>query len=172
MKHIYNKKLRNKCPICPKCQIRYILKPFSSYSEKVCWICHLKEHKHYKAAMKEIREPDDLMDKTKWRNGWFNWSTHMFRRLDCKSVKTGWSFAENLYLYLLFNTIPNLCTLNKYPKSPITCEKFTKEQIDNGGFWPKPKSKYQALIDSGESEWRAKTAIAFFNGKNEYKYSY
>jgi hypothetical protein len=109
--------------------------------------------------MKEIREPDDLMDKTKWKNGWFNWSTYMFHRIDCKSVKIGWSFAKSMLFTLLIGNALNLRSLNKYPKCPSHLEDYTNEDINNG-IWPKNKSEEDILKQHGYSDWQIKT---FFN---------
>lgn len=146
--------------ICVCCQIRYVIKPFSDYSENICWFCWLKTHKKYAAAAKLLgySKHSKFQKQTTWeyktalgkpQNGFFNWSTGLLEK------KIGWSFWENAMFSLLLANILNHPGLNKHCKVPELTQGFRKDG------WPKQLSHFDSLIKLGYSEWAAKTVMEY-----------
>ena len=92
--------------LCIKCKIRLVNKPFEGYNVPLCWICYLKSIKHYKAAMREVK------------NGWFDWHTNLLE------LKLGWSFWEKVLFQGLFISVLKMKSLNKTPKTNATVKDF------------------------------------------------
>lgn len=127
--------------ICTKCQIRMMIKPFSDYSETICWFCWLKTHKKYKDAAKLLG------------NSLFNWSTKISSR------RIGWSFYESAHWTMIFTNILNHPGLNKTCKVP----KLTKGYRKDG--WPQQLTDSESLKILNWSDWRVSTALNYLLGR-------